>query len=166
MGYVTSSDVRPGGYPGLTVRAGRSGAGSHGGSYGSSESTGARGRVRGPGNGGGNGGGHGDPAGHRRAGEHGQQLTWMDARVEGREITPRIGKPVEVQALWLNALAVGAKFSARWEKLFEKGRAIFESKFWSEHAGYVADVVDCDHHDPDFYPVDPDPNPRDTAPER
>ena len=79
------------------------------------------------------------------AGEHGQQLTWMDARVEGREITPRIGKPVEVQALWLNALAVGAKFSARWEKLFEKGRAIFESKFWSEHAGYVADVVDCDH---------------------
>ena len=39
------------------------------------------------------------------AGEHGQQLTWMDARVDGREITPRIGKPVEIQALWLNALA-------------------------------------------------------------
>jgi len=33
------------------------------------------------------------------AGEHGQQLTWMDARVDGREITPRIGKPVEIQAL-------------------------------------------------------------------
>ena len=45
------------------------------------------------------------------AGEHGQQLTWMDARVDGREITPRIGKPVEIQALWLNALAIGAKFS-------------------------------------------------------
>jgi predicted glycogen debranching enzyme len=79
------------------------------------------------------------------AGEHGQQLTWMDARVEGREITPRIGKPVEVQALWLNALAIGAKFSARWETLFEKGRAAFESKFWNEHAGYLADVIDCDH---------------------
>ena len=79
------------------------------------------------------------------AGEHGQQLTWMDARVDRREITPRIGKPVEIQALWLNALAIGAKFSGRWETLFEKGRAAFESKFWNEHAGYLADVIDCDH---------------------
>ena len=79
------------------------------------------------------------------AGEHGQQLTWMDARVDGREITPRIGKPVEIQALWLNALAIGAKFSARWQSLFEKGRAAFERKFWNEHAGYLADVIDCDH---------------------
>jgi len=79
------------------------------------------------------------------AGEHGQQLTWMDARVDGREITPRIGKPVEIQALWLNALAIGAKFSARWQSLFEKGRAAFEEKFWNEHAGYLADVIDCDH---------------------
>ena len=79
------------------------------------------------------------------AGEHGQQLTWMDARVDGREITPRIGKPVEIQALWLNALAIGAKFSGRWETLFEKGRTAFESKFWNEHAGYLADVIDCDH---------------------
>ncbi len=79
------------------------------------------------------------------AGEHGQQLTWMDARVDGREITPRIGKPVEIQALWLNALAIGAKFFERWEALFEKGRAAFQSKFWNEHAGYLADVIDCDH---------------------
>jgi predicted glycogen debranching enzyme len=79
------------------------------------------------------------------AGEHGQQLTWMDARVDGREITPRIGKPVEIQALWLNALAIGAKFSSRWETLFKKGRSVFESKFWNEHAGYLADVIDCDH---------------------
>src|SRR6266566_5196967 len=79
------------------------------------------------------------------AGEHGQQLTWMDARVDGREITPRIGKPVEIQALWLNALAIGAKFSAHWKSLFDKGRAAFEEKFWNEHAGYLADVVDCDH---------------------
>jgi predicted glycogen debranching enzyme len=79
------------------------------------------------------------------AGEHGQQLTWMDARVDGREITPRIGKPVEIQALWLNALAIGAKFSERWRTLFEKGNSAFESKFWNEHAGYLADVIDCDH---------------------
>jgi predicted glycogen debranching enzyme len=69
----------------------------------------------------------------------------MDARVDGREITPRIGKPVEIQALWLNALAIDAKFSGRWETLFEKGRAAFEAKFWNEHAGYLADVIDCDH---------------------
>ena len=69
----------------------------------------------------------------------------MDARVDGREITPRIGKPVEIQALWLNALAIGAKFSARWQTLFEMGRVAFESKFWNEHAGYLADVIDCDH---------------------
>jgi predicted glycogen debranching enzyme len=79
------------------------------------------------------------------AGEHGQQLTWMDARVGGREITPRIGKPVEIQALWLNALAIGAEFSAPWQTLLEKGRASFEAKFWNEHAGYLADVIDCDH---------------------
>jgi len=79
------------------------------------------------------------------AGEHGQRLTWMDARVDGREITPRIGKPVEIQALWLSALAIGAKFSARWQSLFQKGRAAFEEKFWNEHAGYLADVIDCDH---------------------
>ena len=79
------------------------------------------------------------------AGEHGQQLTWMDARVDGREITPRIGKPVEIQALWLNALAIGGKFSARWQPLFEKGRAAFENKFWNDQAGHLADVIDCDH---------------------
>jgi len=88
---------------------------------------------------------HADHDGLLSAGEHGQQLTWMDARVDGREITPRIGKPVEIEALWLNALAVGAKFSGRWEAIFEKGRAAFQSKFWNEHAGYLADIIDCDH---------------------
>ena len=48
------------------------------------------------------------------AGAPGVQLTWMDARVGDRVITPRIGKPVEVQALWLNALAVAAGFDSRW----------------------------------------------------
>jgi predicted glycogen debranching enzyme len=79
------------------------------------------------------------------AGEPGQQLTWMDARVDGREITPRIGKPVEIQALWLNALAIGSRFSPRWQSVFEKGRAAFEAKFWHEDAGHLADVIDCNH---------------------
>ncbi|HEX3864964.1 MAG TPA: amylo-alpha-1,6-glucosidase [Stellaceae bacterium] len=54
-----------------------------------------------------------DPAdGLLRAGERGQQLTWMDARVGDREITPRIGKPVEINALWHNALVAMAGFAA------------------------------------------------------
>jgi predicted glycogen debranching enzyme len=83
------------------------------------------------------------------AGVAGQQLTWMDARVDGRAITPRIGKPVEVQALWLNALAaavvLAAPSMARWDALFERGRASFEARFWDEARGRLHDVVDCDH---------------------
>ena len=88
---------------------------------------------------------HADDDGLLAAGEPGQQLTWMDARVDGREITPRIGKPVEIQALWLNALAIGSRFSPRWLSLFEEGRHSFEDKFWNQHAGYLADVIDCNH---------------------
>jgi predicted glycogen debranching enzyme len=103
----------------------------------------------------------GDGDGLLSAGEHGYQLTWMDARVDGREITPRIGKPVEIQALWLNALAIGGTCfgtsgtsgnsslrlasAPRWLSLFEKGRSAFEARFWNEHAGFLADVVDCNH---------------------
>ena len=88
---------------------------------------------------------HADSDGLLSAGERGYQLTWMDARVDGREITPRIGKPVEIQALWLNALAIGAQSSPRWQSLFEKGCEAFEARFWHEDAGYLADVIDCDH---------------------
>lgn len=53
-----------------------------------------------------------DPAdGLLRAGEPGQQLTWMDARVDGREVTARHGKPVEINALWFNALRSMATFA-------------------------------------------------------
>jgi predicted glycogen debranching enzyme len=84
---------------------------------------------------------HADDDGLLAAGEPGQQLTWMDARVDGREITPRIGKPVEIQALWLSALAVGAQFSERWKPLLEKGRGSFESRFWNEHASGTSTPV-------------------------
>jgi predicted glycogen debranching enzyme len=89
---------------------------------------------------------HADDDGLLAAGELGQQLTWMDARVDGHEITARVGKPVEIQALWLNALAVGTQFSHRWQQLYDKGRAAFETRFWDERAGYLADVIDCNHH--------------------
>ncbi len=46
----------------------------------------------------------------------GVQLTWMDAKVGDRVVTPRIGKPVEVQALWVNALAIAGRWPGgdRW----------------------------------------------------
>ena len=83
------------------------------------------------------------------AGMAGQQLTWMDARVAGREITPRIGKPVELQALWLNALATAVALAspsaARWDDLFRRGQAAFELRFWDETHGRLHDVVDVEH---------------------
>jgi 4-alpha-glucanotransferase len=54
-----------------------------------------------------------DPAdGLMRAGEPGSQVTWMDARVDGVPVTPRIGKPVEINALWYNALRTMEAFVA------------------------------------------------------
>jgi len=88
---------------------------------------------------------HADTDGLLAAGEPGYQLTWMDARVDGREITPRIGKPVEIQALWLNALALAAQFSSRWQPVLESARASFQARFWNNDGGYLYDVVDCNH---------------------
>jgi predicted glycogen debranching enzyme len=79
------------------------------------------------------------------AGEPGVQLTWMDAKVGDWVVTPRIGKPVEVQALWLNALRIGSGFSERWAEAHARGRAAFEARFWNEEAGALHDVVDVDH---------------------
>ena len=78
----------------------------------------------------------------------GQQLTWMDARANGREVTPRIGKPVEIEALWINALCVAAAVlpeRTRWRNAFLKAGAAFERRFWNEAAGGLFDVVDVDH---------------------
>jgi predicted glycogen debranching enzyme len=86
-----------------------------------------------------------DADGLLAAGEPGVQLTWMDAKVGDWVVTPRIGKPVEVQALWLNALAVGSRFSERWQERFARGHASFAARFWNEGAGGLFDVVDCDH---------------------
>ena len=78
-------------------------------------------------------------------GEPGVQLTWMDACVDGRVITPRIGKPVEVQALWIHALHAGANFSARWGRIEARARETFPVRFWDDALGYLRDVVDVDH---------------------
>ena len=85
-----------------------------------------------------------DDDGLLAAGVPGVQLTWMDARVGDRVITPRIGKPVEVQALWLNALHVAARFNRAWLEPLARGRAAFAGRFWTSR-GHLADVVDVDH---------------------
>jgi predicted glycogen debranching enzyme len=75
----------------------------------------------------------------------GVQLTWMDAKVGDWVVTPRIGKPLEVQALWLNALKVASKFSPGWDRHFEHGLQSFREKFWNAEAGCLFDVIDADH---------------------
>jgi predicted glycogen debranching enzyme len=90
------------------------------------------------------------------SGVPGLQLTWMDARVGDWVVTPRIGKPVEIQALWINALAVAARLDARWSDVLERARASFAERFWNPERNMLYDVVDCDHQpgtaDPSFRP--------------
>jgi predicted glycogen debranching enzyme len=86
-----------------------------------------------------------DDDGLLAAGERGQQLTWMDARVGDREITPRIGKPVEIQALWLNALHAVSAFDARWGHALARGTLSFGEKFWNADRRILYDVVDVNH---------------------
>jgi predicted glycogen debranching enzyme len=79
----------------------------------------------------------------------GFQLTWMDAKVDEWVVTPRRGKPVEIQALWFNAL----KLMELWSKILGKppefygslAQKVFESfntRFWCEKEGHLYDVID------------------------
>ncbi len=79
------------------------------------------------------------------AGVPGVQLTWMDAKVGDWVVTPRIGKPVEVQALWLNALKIAGASSPEWRDLYRHALASFQLRFWNEAQGCLFDVVDVDH---------------------
>jgi predicted glycogen debranching enzyme len=86
-----------------------------------------------------------DEDGLLAAGEPGVQLTWMDARVGDWVVTPRIGKPVEVQALWINALRLAAEGHEQWGPLADRATASFRARFWNDAAGALYDVVDVDH---------------------
>lgn len=90
------------------------------------------------------------------AGSPGIALTWMDAVVDGKPVTPRTGMPVEVNALWYNAVcfslhlarqAEDAKFVSQWEHLPALIADSFVHTFWDEHRGYLADVVNGDDKD-------------------
>jgi predicted glycogen debranching enzyme len=85
-----------------------------------------------------------------RAGEPGVQLTWMDAKIGDFVVTPRIGKPVEIQALWYNVLrSLAALLAARgdassqdYSDMAGRVRASFGPRFYRQDLGYLADVVD------------------------
>jgi glycogen debranching enzyme len=107
---------------------------------------------------------HVDPAdGLLHAGEPGTQLTWMDAKYGDQVFTPRIGKPVEINALWLNALDVGMRLAVRMRNVVEKRfcqtwlssvRSGF-SRFWNPERACLYDVIDVDGgstHDPSIRP--------------
>jgi predicted glycogen debranching enzyme len=76
-------------------------------------------------------------------------LTWMDARMEGWVVTPRCGKPVEIQALWANALALMAGWGERlgrvaepYRRLAAQAYASFNRRFWNARAGCLYDLID------------------------
>jgi glycogen debranching enzyme len=79
-------------------------------------------------------------------GQSGVQLTWMDAKVGDWVVTPRIGKPVEVQALWINALAIAGTWpdGARWAAVESRARAAFLAAFPDPATGGLADVIGPD----------------------
>jgi predicted glycogen debranching enzyme len=81
------------------------------------------------------------------AGGPGVQLTWMDAKVGDWVVTPRIGKPVEIQALWINALRIGSDFADTWDSVYKHALASFQIRFWNDSLGQLYDVIDCDHRD-------------------
>lgn len=84
---------------------------------------------------------------------HGPQLTWMDAVVDGKAVTPRAGKAVEIQALWYNAIRTMELLAKRFQErdkaeaygyMAEKAKQSFVRKFWSSKRGRLFDVVEED----------------------
>lgn len=86
-----------------------------------------------------------------RQGQEGYQLTWMDAKVDDWVVTPRRGKPVEINALWYNALRLLQQWLSEEDQLdkalelkthAERARASFNERFWYGDEGYLFDVID------------------------
>jgi predicted glycogen debranching enzyme len=97
-----------------------------------------------------------DEDGLLACGEPGVQLTWMDAKVGDWVVTPRTGKPVEIQALWYNALRILADLAHEFgdsgpetflRELAEKARESFAARFWNAGAGCLYDVIDGQERD-------------------
>jgi len=95
------------------------------------------------------------------SGEEGFQLTWMDARVGDWVVTPRRGKPVEIQALWYNALRVMEDLATRFEApqhaagyqtLADQAKRSFARQFWNPERRCLYDVVDGEERDSSLRP--------------
>jgi predicted glycogen debranching enzyme len=93
--------------------------------------------------------------------EHGPRLTWMDAEVDGKGVTPRAGKAVEIQALWYNALRTveliatefkQKKLAESYSQLAEKAKVSFNSKFWNQKRTCLFDAIDNFAADASFRP--------------
>ncbi|MFM0127722.1 amylo-alpha-1,6-glucosidase [Paraburkholderia sediminicola] len=78
------------------------------------------------------------------AGVPGVQLTWMDAKVGDWVVTPRIGKPVEVQALWINALRIAATWNPQWQQPADRALQAFHERFTGPSMQALFDNVDVD----------------------
>ena len=94
---------------------------------------------------------HVDKDGLLYAGRPDVQLTWMDAKVDDWVVTPRIGKPVEINALWIHALRIMARFAqqlgdeakvAHYVRLAQRAADSFAQRFWYADGGYLYDVID------------------------
>jgi len=88
------------------------------------------------------------------AGCPGEQLTWMDAKTGDWVVTPRSGKPVEINALWFNALQIAAEYARRlgdrtraerWSNIARQCKESFNRRFWNAQRSCLFDVVDVDH---------------------
>jgi predicted glycogen debranching enzyme len=102
-----------------------------------------------------------DADGLLASGEEGVQLTWMDAKVGDWVVTPRRGKPVEIQALWYNALRVMEQLARefddqagteRFARMATQAGESFNAQFWNEAAGCLYDVVEGERRDPSIRP--------------
>jgi len=99
---------------------------------------------------------HMQPNGLLYAGIPGMALTWMNAYIHGKPVTPRTGLAVEVNALWYNALmfalelatdAGDKNFIAQWQPVAEMIPEAFLKTFWNEEKGYLADYVQEEYTD-------------------
>lgn len=95
------------------------------------------------------------------AGEQGTQLTWMDAKIGGHVVTPRIGKAVEINALWYNALRIAGDWAEQLGAADESSSYLaqaarvkksFERKFWNAQAACLYDVVSDGGNDASIRP--------------
>lgn len=95
------------------------------------------------------------------SGEEGLQLTWMDAKIGDWVVTPRMGKAVEINALWYNALSIYATLlelngnAGEAISTFEKAalaKKSFNEQFWNNEKGYLYDVIDGDKKDDSLRP--------------